>query len=447
MPTLAHILVGESDPETALSRVEALNSGGYRALQVSDAAGLVKLACSRTPDAILLGDFPGQPDAVDIAAALKSADTTAHIPIILIGGAEDRGTRRRALDAGIDDILPSDVDMPEILARLPRLVRSSIMLAELNRRVATAKTFGVKVDPRAFRRGYPERPRILAVAQNGNALSHLSRDLDKHGFEAVPERSAFRAGDRLDEERFDATVISVSAGDDPERVMHLCAHIRNNPRLFNQPTLVSAPEDIFPDRLALYRGGAGIAMIGDGDVGLLATYAQMLVSRQRLRWTLRDPFKATLAEGTRDVLPGVYSRAFFDAHLACVLDAAKSRKANLSLSVVRIGNLSGLQEEFGAEATAVLMQQLASWVGGMTRIEDTVARLDDADFALILTDTAENEAFRVVQRIAGILQQSDFHMTEEIMQAIRVWVQTATVGIAPDDTAESLLARTRAEIF
>ncbi len=447
MPLLAHILIGDSDPDIAYSRAESLTAAGYRAMQVSDPSSLLGLASSRRPDAIILGSFNGAPDAIDIAAALKDADATAHIPIILIGGSRDTETRKRALDAKIDDILPSDVEPIEILFRLPRLVRSSIMLAELSRRVETAKSFNVSVDPRTFKRGYPDRPRILAVAENGTALNTLQRTLDKEGFDAVPERSAFRAGDRLDDERFDATVVQVSPDDDLDRVVHLCAHIRNNPRLFNQPTLVRAPTSAFPDGLTLYRGGAGIAMLGNADEGLMTTYTHMLVARQRLRWTLRDPFKATLAEGTKDTLGGIYSREFFDSHLARVVEATQARSANLSLAVIRVGNFGGLNEEFGDEATDILMRQLSNWISGMTRIEDTVARLGTADFAMIMTETPEAEAIRVVQRIAGILEQSDFHMTEEVMRAVRVWIQTGTVGIAEGDTAESLLSRACAEVF
>lgn len=441
VPHIAHILVGDSDPDRALARAEELGAAGYRTMQVSDAASLVKLASSRVPDAVMVGGFSGTPDGIEIAAALKGADTTRHIPVILIGGDTTKAERARALAAGVDDLLPVDADGAEILARLPRLVRSAVMLAELYRRTESASRFDVRVDPRSFQRGYPDRPRVLAVAENGESLSGLQRTLERAGFQAVPERSAFRAGDRLDDERFDATVVRVDAGDDIERVLFLCAHIRNNPRLFNQPTLVSAPGTVNVDRTALYRGGAGIAMIGAADDDLLSMYTHMLVARQRLRWTLRDPFKATLAEGTRDELKGVYSRAFFDAHLERVLGAARNRGSNLSLGIVRIANVTGLEEDFGAEETAALMQQLSNWVGGMTRIEDTVARLGHADFAMILTDTPEIEAMRVIQRIAGILQQSEFHMSEEVMQPIHVWVQTGVVGIAPDDTAQGILAR------
>ncbi len=57
--------------------------------------------------------------------------------------------------------------------------------------------------------------------------------------------------------------------------------------------------------------------------------------------------------------------------------------------------LPRIREEFGEENAEILAHQLADWITGMTRIEDTVARVGPDAFAILLPETPEHEANRV----------------------------------------------------
>ncbi|MEQ8604055.1 MAG: diguanylate cyclase [Marivibrio sp.] len=453
MTKIGHILVGDPDPDAALARCEALAEAGYRALPASEARALIELAARRRPDVVLLGVFEGEVDGLHIAEALKSADATAAIPIVLTAPADladDLAVRRKAPTAGVDDIVASDASTPEILARLPRLIRSSVMGAELARRIATAADFGRRVAPETFRRNYPERPRVMTVSEHGDQLSDLQQILLMAGFHAIPERTAFRAGERIDDERVDAALIALSGPSDAERAAALAAHIRSNPRLFNLPTLVVGPGLDAAARERLYQAGAGIVAEGEptpggADAEALTAYLHMLVARQRLRWTMRDPFKATLGPETGDAeLSGVYSDAFFRAHLARLLAAGEARETSLSVALIRTDNLAGVADAHGAESARILMQQMADWIAGMTRIEDACARVGPDGFALSLPETPPDEAERVVQRIVGVLHQSEFHLSEEVMEVARVWPSAGVAAREPGDDVEGLLARAAA---
>jgi two-component system cell cycle response regulator len=444
MRHLAYLLIGDPDPDSALSRSEALTEQGYRCIQASDAHTLLALANSRKPDVILLGSFAAPVDSTQIVSALKSADATQNIPIVLTDAALDGSSLEGFRDAGADDLLPPDDDLEELIARLPRLSRSSVMFSELQRRVKTAAEFGVDIDPRQFRRGYPEEPQVIAVAQNGNHLTELGQTLNESGLHCIPEVSPFRAADRLDEGRFDAAVIAIDEGDDLSRVQYLCAHIRNNPRLFNLPTLVLSNGRSNRVDMDLYRGGAAIVLPASAKPALLSTYIHMLVNRQRLRWTMRDPYKATLNQKTADKTGVAYSEAFWNAHLPRCVAAAQERGSNLALGYIDVPTLPRIREEFGEENAEILAHQLADWITGMTRIEDTVARVGPDAFAILLPETPEHEANRVVQRIIGILHSSEFHLGEEVMQVIHAWAEGGVAGLQEGDNAASLLARAKA---
>lgn len=447
MAHLAQLLIFDPARKIDSARIEALDAAGYGCTIVADAPAAEEAARTARPDVLLIaeGDEPDA-DALALAASLKAALPLAGLPaVLLVEGPPPESRLRAALEAGIDDVVETGADLTELHARLPRLTRSSVMARELARRVATAEAFGLRVDPASFRRGYPEEPQILTVAQQGERLTELAHALNDEAVHCVPEISPFRAADRLDDGRFDAAVIAIGEADDLSKVQYLCGHIRNNPRLFNLPTLVLIDAGVAEaeKEAALYRGGAAIVMPGDTEPARLAVYLRMLVARQRWRWTLRDPFRATLSEGTVDRLGVVYGKDFWHAHATRCLAAAAERGSSLSVGCIPIPTLTRIREEYGAEHADILEHQLADWITGMTRIEDCVGRVEDDAFALLLPGTPEAEANRVVQRIVGILQSSEFHLGEEVMQAIHAWAEAGIATPLAGEDAAATLARAR----
>ncbi|MDF1750998.1 MAG: diguanylate cyclase [Alphaproteobacteria bacterium] len=444
MSHLAYILIGDPDPECALSRAEFLTNAGYRCIQASDAHSLIGLAGSRTPDVILMGQFTAPVDSLNIIRALKTADATHSIPIVLLDLPHQADLLSLVQDEGVDDILQPNDDNQELLLRLPRLTRSSVMQAELARRLKTASEFGLTVDPKSFNRAYPQRPQVMAVAPDDDSMIDLVEALNGGGFECMPETGYFRAADALDGGRFDAAVIMTASAEDFERTQYLCGHIRHNPRLFNMPTLVLTAPSTQARAKEFYRGGASIVLSGLSDADRLCTYIHMLVSRQRLRWTLRDPFKATLKDETADVSGVAYSKEFWEAHLARTMEIAHARNARLAMAYLSIPTLPRIEEEYGKENAEILAHQLADWITSMTRIEDTVARIAPDAFGILLPETPRAEASGVVQRIIGILHNSEFNLGEDVMQSVRAWAIGSATALEPEDTPESFQARAKA---
>lgn len=438
------ILICAPSEAAADERAETLRALGYRCETTGNPANAPDVAAASAPDVVLIEVDAAAEDPLAPARALKSDGRTRALPLVLIADELER-LRKPALEAGVDDVLPADTSSEEIAARLPRLVRASVMQTELGRRVDTAAEFGVTVDPDAFTRNYPNRPRIMAVCENGPILSDLQQALLMAGFHAIPERSAFRAGERIDDERVDAAVIGVETAQDIDHAASLAGHIRTNPRLFNLPTLIIGDALDAESKHRLYQAGVSIVLpepvVPSPDAGLIA-YLHMLVNRQRWRWTMRDPFKATLADGTADtLLSGVYGPDVLTRHLARLVETRAARGGALSVGLVAIDNAAGVEDAHGAEAARVLMQQMANWIAGMTRIEDCVARLDANRFAVLMPETAAEEAERVLQRIAGILHQSEFHLTEEVMEAIHVWPSVGVAAARDGESPGDLLAR------
>jgi len=84
---------------------------------VMAADGTRALACvAKTPPDLILLDImmPGM-NGFDVVRQLKSDDTTAHIPVIMVTALDDRESITRALDAGADEVLAKPVNTTEFL--------------------------------------------------------------------------------------------------------------------------------------------------------------------------------------------------------------------------------------------------------------------------------------------------------------------------------------------
>ena len=427
-----------------IRRVEALNRASYAAIPVSIGLDVRAMVAQRQPDVIVIGTGFDDVPAIEVACSLKQSDETAHIPILLMTGQDAHAARARAVECGVEDLLQGDPGEAVLLARLAPLARMATIYAEMLNRIATARDFGIRVTP-ANRPAIDARDcKILVVAAADGLIDTLASTLEAGAYSVEFESDADLAADRIEGERFDATLVLIDKGMDTEHSLYLCSHIRDNPRLFDLPVLVVAEDGVFADDMAAYDAGASSVMTAPVDSDTLAAMLAILVRRQRLRWGLRDPIVATLQGSAKAPFDGVYSEEFLVKHLGRLIPLTQARNKTLAVVCFSIDSAPDLAAQFGAGAQRLILQQMADWISGLLRVEDLTARTGPIEFSALLPDTAEAEAKSVMQRIIGILHRSDYHLNEEVADPIHVGVLAGCANLTPDDKcAEDLIARAR----
>ncbi|MCC6468198.1 MAG: diguanylate cyclase [Alphaproteobacteria bacterium] len=449
MPHSAHVLVAAADDADRGRLAVTLADSGYRVSAACTGQRALALMGELKPDVVVLG--PSLPDAElsAIAADMKAADdpaTAARIVVVAPGISE--GMRGRCVVAGADDVVDGPIHPAVVLARMKPLCRLSTMQAELRRRVATASSLGIDVvaDPLAFE---PSGAcNVMVVAKPGGMAERAVRSALDSGFALTMESDPYRAGTTVESERFDAMVLAADgkrAAAEP--MLYLASHLRNNPSLFNLPVMMLHAPGIFEDDGDPYRYGASMAMGLPLEKAALASGIHILVRRQRARWAIREAFDAVFHAVAPRQKANVYPQHFFDAHLARVVDAAHRDGRNLSIVHFTLHNLADIKRKHFAEAGEILAAKVATWVTGLVRIEDMVARVGDDELCVVLPDTAQEEAAAMAQRIGAILSSSEFHLSEEVMHPIKVWVDGGCAALEAGDTAQTLVQRARSTLF
>ncbi len=98
-------LVADADDGRRTPTAESLKRRGLKVREArsADVAGFE--ARQRTPDLIVLSHPLGRADAIDVCSSLRSDPRTAEIPVMLVCPSPTRETVRRALAAGVREIL------------------------------------------------------------------------------------------------------------------------------------------------------------------------------------------------------------------------------------------------------------------------------------------------------------------------------------------------------
>ena len=436
MGYLGQVLLAGGDAATLSLRESALRSAGYD-VTTADATNLIARARDSRASVAVLSKAIDATDPFGLIDALRSDAGAAALPLMLLDS-DGETDRDRAVAAGVDDLIERGADDAMLPARLRPLFRLSTMHHQMLDRLATAATFGVSVAPPGGVLDL-DNCRVLVATGDPRTAAELQSVL-AIGMSVDLETDPYVAGDRLANERYDAVIVAHGPNEDAEAGIYLCGHIRRNPQLYNLPVLLLTHDRYFARPADAYRTGASVVQWQPTDPLAVASIIQVLVRRQRRAWLLRDTMAATLTPSTADTLNGVYSAAFLHAHLDRMLSHDPEAERPLSLAAFTIANATSVRVRFGIEAHDVLLQQMADWITGLVRIEDVCGWLGENRFAVILPDTPADEAQEVVQRIVAVLSHVEFHLTEEICQAVGAWVESGQATQQPGEAAEDLIA-------
>lgn len=443
MPKFAHVLIASGTPSEQARLDAVLAKHDYGSIMAETAADVAAVARERRPDVMLLGGTLGDADPGTLITALRGDPETARIPVMLAVEKSSEALRARCVAAAVEDLVEGPLDDAVILVRLRPLARLATLQAETHRRLTTARDFGLTADPPQPQLEPRDDWRVLVVGPRGERRKAIAPALGGN-MSLRFEADAYRAGTLIERSRYDAVIVLIDADADAEPSLYLSSRIRANPSLFDLPVLTVHGDGTAAQPIDAYRAGASIALTQPLDPGLLRTSLLLLAMREERRWSLRDGLDLTRTDATRDGGTKAYNADFLRAHLGRLIEAARRRDKHLTTALFSIRNRADVARRHGPAAAELLVNKVGDWIGGLVRAEDLTGRLGEGDFCTIFPDTGAAEAGIAVHRVGAVLHLSDFALTEEIMEPIRVLVDSGTASLEHGDNVDRLLARARA---
>lgn len=128
-------------------------------------------------------------------------------------------------------------------------------------------------------------------------------------------------------------------------------------------------------------------------------------ARQRMELSLTGERRLSLLRQSLeevsmiDMRTGMYNRRFLNTRLREALSAARRYARPLTLCVFRIEDYAGLVDSEGDDAVAQMIESLSDQLSASLRSADVQAWMQEDEFALLLPETPEEGAQRVVDRV------------------------------------------------
>lgn len=143
--TSAHIVLIEDEPITRMTLATYLESFGYRVSECDNAAKAEKLLAAEGADLLIVDINLAGKDGLEITREQRAR---SEIGIILLSGRTDDVDRIVGLELGADDYVCKPFNRRELLARVKNLLRRTMMIKHLNRRVFQFCGFSFDVSQR-----------------------------------------------------------------------------------------------------------------------------------------------------------------------------------------------------------------------------------------------------------------------------------------------------------
>jgi diguanylate cyclase (GGDEF)-like protein len=159
------------------------------------------------------------------------------------------------------------------------------------------------------------------------------------------------------------------------------------------------------------------------DVEVLVAQGEGAVNRYTvsvLRVVSRAEAGRPLAAAGRDALTGLATREAFIERLAVEMRSASSTGRPLAVVVADIDHLRKVVDAHGREAATGVLTKLAGVLRAIVRDEDLVARLEDDDFAVILSGLGRGSARQIAARLRSNVERTRF---------TALWDQDVTFGV------------------
>ena len=140
-----------------------------------------------------------------------------------------------------------------------------------------------------------------------------------------------------------------------------------------------------------------------------------------------------------DPLTQLHSRRYLIQH--GVQDLAYSRRHNIDLSVIRvdIDDFRTIYKKHGDQVSDRILVWLAKILAATSRTEDTVARIDSSEFAILAPSSGRMEAAVLCERARTAAAAEPFK-NESVSIPLTISLGLSTLGRDPGETIEELLA-------
>lgn len=438
----ARILVVD-DVAANVKLLEAkLSAEYYDVLMAFSGQECLEIATERLPDLILLDVMMPGMDGFEVCKYLKSDEDTAHIPVVMVTALSEISDRVRGLDAGADDFLSKPVNDIALFARVRSLLRLKMMMDELRVRQETSGKLGI------IESSIPETgddARILIADGSEFTAKRIANHLEDIGHTTERVRKSEAALKRGREDKFELIIVGLDI--DSGNGLRLCSQFRSQEETRHVPLLMVLEDADLPQLAKGLDLGVSDYLVKPLDRGELLARVRTQVRRRRYHERLRQRIEKSVSMAFTDSLTGLFNRRYLTTHLdRKLLDIGQTGKP-VSVAIFDVDHFKYVNDTYGHGPGDDVLRMLATLATNNLRSIDLVARYGGEEFVVVMPETLQAQAAKIMERLRKRVAQTDFPV-ENGKMSLSI---TISIGVAstsnPDDMAEDVLERADTTLY
>ncbi len=99
-----------------------LERGGFEVLKAKDADQALSILDQETPELIILDVMMPGVDGIELCGIIRSRETTAHIPILILSARGDAESVMKGMAAGATDYLPKPILHHDLVTKVRKIL-------------------------------------------------------------------------------------------------------------------------------------------------------------------------------------------------------------------------------------------------------------------------------------------------------------------------------------
>src|SRR5262249_38761662 len=119
-------------------------------------------------------------------------------------------------------------------------------------------------------------------------------------------------------------------------------------------------------------------------------------------------FQQARSLANQDGLTGIYNRRYFEQRILDELERHKRYSGSLALVLLDIDHFKKLNDEFGHLLGDEVLRQVSNMFRQHLRKVDVVCRYGGEEFAILVPETAADNAFAVAEKLRRMVESANF---------------------------------------
>jgi len=423
-----------------------LSSAYYDVVVAENGHQALEMARSEQPDMVMLDVMMPDMDGFEVCARLKSAEETAHIPVVMVTALDTPEERIRGLEAGADDFLSKPFNDLALFARVRNLMRMKMMFDELRLRDLTSRELGltdfVSEQEMELEAGGSILLAPPCIDQGAAWAGELQARLNLSTIVTYSEREALNLA-RL--ELPDCFVVHqrlMEGGDG----LRLVSALRARPET-RQSAVILVVEN--GDVQTAAKGldlGASDYIEAPFDVNELTVRIRSQLRRKRYSDRLRTNVRNGLKLAVIDPLTGIYNRRYAAQHLLRVMERARETQGVFAVMMMDLDKFKTINDRFGHDAGDAVLKEFSRRLQENIRGVDLVARFGGEEFFVAMPDIDHGAAAAAAERIRRAVEDAPFVVPGADPISVTVSIGVAIAGPFDSD-AEAIIKRSDCALY